>query len=239
MGFIWISHRPSLAVSEIRVEGVRKVSGKEMRGMAENKMRGFKLGLFPKRNIFFVPTKEIERDARSFSHLIEDVEVKRVGLSAIEVFVDERDVYVMLCSGVDERCFFADKEGFVFEEIKNDSLKDLRTPYIISGKISVGGTPAPKDHLISGEAMRRFLRSQKILGEEILVFKDHLEFVTRSGSRVIFIPDDISETVRNLSSILTSKDLSEEEGFDFADLEYIDLRYGNKVFWKPELESSK
>lgn len=237
-GFIWLTYQPSMLISEIVVEGERVVEEEDVRQIALANIEGSKWGIFPKKNFLFVPTDRITLDVSALSPRIGNVRVKRNNLQTLEITVEERKPHIMVCSLGMEKCFYADRAGFVFDEVPEGISRKLYTPYELQGSIKLASTPITKDRILSAETMRRFLKGGGIIAESIVVFEDHFEIILPDGGRIIFDSEDIEETMNNFSSILESEDL-EEADFSLSSLEYIDLRYGDKVFWKPVLESSK
>ena len=58
------------------------------------------------------------------------------------------------------------------------------------------------------------------------------EIAIEGGGRIIVNPaKDLAVALENLRVLLTQSELSKNQDFPLA-LDYIDLRYGNKVFYK-------
>jgi cell division septal protein FtsQ len=223
-----------MLISEVRVEGEKVVEEDDVRQVALANIEGSVWGIFPKKNFLFIPTDRIALEAEALSPRIGDVLVKRSDLKTLEITIEERKPYIMVCHI--EGCFYADRTGFVFEEVPESIQRKLYVPYEYQGEVVLGSSPVSKDRIHAGETMRRFLKGRGIMLESVIVFDDHFEAVLPSGGKIIFDSRDIEEAMNNFSSILESEDL-EEVDFSLNSLEYIDLRYGDKVFWKPVLES--
>ncbi len=142
---------------------------------------------------------------------------------------------------VGEQCLYSDETGYLYAPAPTFS----GTPYIkLYGGIATG-TPAAGAHYLASSTPGSFGSSlsfvSAISGVDFfsaafkplaLIAKDdknrnEFEVVTISGARVLFTLDqDIQRSIEAFRRVVTAEKLSSQP------IDYIDLRYGNKVYYK-------
>ena len=68
------------------------------------------------------------------------------------------------------------------------------------------------------------------------VYARHFTYQLSGGTELVFSADveEFETELQNLQAILASSEFEEESGGDISTIEYIDLRFGNKVFYRLE-----
>jgi cell division septal protein FtsQ len=169
---------------------------------------------------------------------VADVKVSRESLFAtsVTVLVEERTSFARWCEANTEAlasCYAMDGTGFVFAPIASTS-PGFQTPYVFEGALSATSAPVGQQYLPSTfSALLALLERLGQAGyspEHIVVegaqdFSIHLarNFALRASFGM-----DIGSLIRNFELILSSEALRDREG----ELEYIDLRFGNRVYYK-------
>lgn len=229
---VWASYHEKFLVKEIEVTGSLKTDKAKIESVARGALGGYALLFFPHRNFVFVPVKEIEREISLLDPVIKEAHVRRIGSEKLYVEVVEREPYVLWC-GQDSSCFYADDSGVVFLPAPRFSGN---TYPVYSSSISgepIGKSFAKTEELARLESFRRFLEEMNFGVDKVVLREDgDYEAVMETGSKIIFNLADIDEEATNIKMLLESEE-SVGEGFNFNELDYIDLRYGNKIFWKP------
>lgn len=148
-----------------------------------------------------------------------------------EVFVDVPPVKL---NDNSPKCYFLDQNSTIFAEAPNFSGDAYFKYYGLVEKNS----PIGKEYMASSSEFNQindFISATKQLSIKpiYLVAKGEGEFslVLYGGGEVYFdVKKSLKSTYQNLETLLKSSELSFKQGY--LPIEYIDLRYGNKLFYK-------
>lgn len=251
IGFVfllsWLSKMSAIQIVEIKVSGNSAVGENEIKKLIEEETSKKYFGLFSKNSRFLYPNDQIEEKILNDLKEIEKIEIKSRGLKALTVSVEERKPNSVWCADKDgnaenknsentNSCYFLDKEGMIFSKAPDFSGGTYVHYYGLIGT----STPIGKIYFssVKFKEINSFLNSLKGLGVIISEFhaetENDYEIYLENGSRIIF--DDkqpFEKTLANLESILgeigIGKGLSTSSS---VKLDYADLRFGNKVFYK-------
>ncbi len=178
----------------------------------KNIIRDF--GFFELNNIFLINKKNIGKELNNIVK-INSFSIKRNFLNTLEVEIKEREEVLVCC--FENNCFKIDKEGIAFEKtIKNDYLS---CPYL-----------ELKDKITEKENIESILMVKKelegFLGKLILE-NNSLTLETNEGWHIYFtFKNNISSQLLRLNILL------EEIIKETKNLDYIDLKYGEKVYFR-------
>jgi len=225
-------HSENVRVVDITIEGERVVATQEIIDMAREELDGSYLKIFPKDGIFFYPKEKIIKSITENFGRISSVDVRRSKLTALTIDIVERDAAALWCGKniiEDERsisisCYFVEESGLIFAPAPHFSGSVYFEYY--SGLLNGGTTVNPID--------RRFL-TEEDFAERLLIDNDGVrEFFLSTGAGKIILNtgDDYQQALRNIQVALESKRLEREEDDIAPELEYIDLRFDNKVLFK-------
>ncbi len=216
-------------IKNIEVNGNSYITKEQITGSVESIMSAKILGVVPQDRIFSFPEKKAESVLESRFGRLSFVEVKKQIPDTISVSVKEREPAAILCVVDSKDCSFVDDTGFIFE----------KAPFFSSGVFVKFF-----DERREKPGIGQFLISRNML-QRLFVFLDKAEgyfdindvylddegvykLQTNSGPFLLLSEaDDWSVVFSNLETFL--------EGYKDGDLpnfEYIDLRFGNKVFYK-------
>lgn len=239
-GLAYGAHRPEVLISSVRVEGAEVADTGDIAMRAEKALSGSYFFFFPKANFFLYPENAITRDVSGSDTRIKDVRVERDG-NALVVSVSEHAPAYLWCDTTgertatfadtaDEKCFFANDEGFVFAEAPSFSghmYTVFRGPLYGEGADSRGKQYAPYGQFDTIITFLSLLKEDNIFIQSVrMMGSGDYAVMTDMGSEIRFsITQDITRIIDNLQSV--SEVLSKKDG-----VEYIDLRFGNKVFYK-------
>ena len=244
--FSWASHKPEITIKNIIVVGASSFVDKKIETYVEQKIRGDYLWLFSRANIFLYPRQGIKEGLlNTFPHLSK-AHVSFDNFQSISVHIEERKPYYLWCGSLeDEECYFLDLDGAIFAPAPYFSGsvyfefygpiggEKIRTQGIREAPLGFYFLPTQEFKRII--AFKNALGVIGILGERFFVREDgDYEFVLRNGAEILFNREqDFDVILNNLDAALGTEalendDLTEEN----ASLEYIDLRFNNKVFYK-------
>lgn len=228
-GVSYASYLPRFAIQGIEVTGTTSLSPALVRIFAESIIFNGSRPFLSRSLSFLYPRREMEESILTYFPRIKSVRVSRSSLLArtIEIVVEEREAHARWCG---EECFTMDKDGIVFARVATSSR--LETQYIFRGGL---GTTSPiGSTYLPGNLSRFFALLERLgqagFGAEEITVEDGDFFITLSRGFTVraTFGADIGELVRNLELVLSSEALRGKEG----EIEYIDLRFGNRVYYK-------
>lgn len=230
---VQIINTPEFAISHISFSGNRAVSSKDMRAVIDPHLEGYYGHLFSKRNAFIYQHDAIEQAIADAFVKIKTVDVELDGLRTLDISVTEREPAALWCAPASTRsCYFVDSAGLTFAVAPRMSggsfvvyEKDL--PLNPLGQQLTDEThfrelqEAVTYMMTLGLKPRRVVWNEAFLDVAVMV-----QTATGDVQTHIYIPEQgpYNESLTNLASIL--------QGFDFTGVEYIDVRFENKVFYK-------
>ncbi len=190
---------------------------------------GAYLGFFSKRNILLYPKGEIERKILQDFPRIKNVIVRIKGARAVSVLISERLPEALWCQSKEENsdCYFLDERGFIFAKSPLFSSQ-VYTRFL--GQLS---NDEPLRSVFLPEIFFRlssFVKRVEEIGFPsvfVEVFEDDSVVLETNEGKIIFtLERDFNETLANLKSFWR------ENRDELSDFEYLDLRFGNKIFYK-------
>jgi cell division septal protein FtsQ len=227
---VWhVTRLPYFTISTVEVDGGETITHEMVRTKVEEVLAQSYISLIPYRFTFLYPHDAIRDTLYSLSR-IKNVSVDRNGAS-LSVAYDEYVPYALWClSANDTECFFIDETGFAFAP----------------GPRLEGGTFVR--HMIEGvsELSRtEVFETQEFATLHALLARLHAELALRVTDVTHTKDDDLVLRVHGGGELKLRKDTEYDRAFDnlvsvltspeFRHLEpgnfqYIDLRFGNKVF---------
>lgn len=223
---------PYFQVEKIEISGNSLVNTNDLIEAVKIKLDGKYLGLFPKRNIFIMPKgKSLTMLPQEFKR-IKNINIDKKYFSAIAVKIEERSNSALFCQK--ENCAYADESGFVFEKAPYFSgavflkLIDQRWPdKVIEDFMG--------SNLIEESEFKKILEFGGLTAKtgggitEVVLKKENIyEFYTKEGWKIIL--NDKNEPQSAYLNLTTALDSNIKD--KRTKLDYIDLRLGNKIYFK-------
>ncbi|PIQ68955.1 MAG: hypothetical protein COV91_01355 [Candidatus Taylorbacteria bacterium CG11_big_fil_rev_8_21_14_0_20_46_11] len=225
--------RPEFRIHEIKIDGGESVPTELIADYIRHGMQGTYLGFIPKEHILFYPQHALTAGVLQAFPVLSHVAISRGGFSSVHVSAVSRNPYALWCEG--EACYFIDETGFVFAPAPDTSLSLYYriTTEILATTTPVGTARIERDHLADVFSLLVRLES---LGFEtsdlrILPQGEHV-VVLRGGARLLFGTDSFTPTLNRLETLLAEQELVPRLDSGSLDVDYIDLRYGNKIYFK-------
>ncbi len=241
--FVWglstLSYSPRFAINSVAVSGAKDVPAPLIRAFVETKLYDGTNPLLSRENIFLYPRAGIEKSVSEYFPRIGAADVSRAGLlaQAITVTVKEREAFALWCpgrpplAGGPESCYLMDDSGFIFARASTSSPN---TYLIFGGGLSESSSPIGQKFLPTRLSeileLDKALRQAGFAPEEIYAEDEQdfsVQFKEGFTLRALF-GADAGELVRNLQLALSSEPLRGK----VDKVEYIDLRFGNRVYYK-------
>lgn len=234
-----ISYLPQYTIQAVEVSGTSSLDPAQIQAQVETVL-GTGGSFISPRFIFSYDARRIERALKGSSMRIARAKISRAGFfsTTLDVAIGERAPFARWCAG-DARCYIIDETGFVFAASAS-STETVSEPFVFSGGLAsstdpLGAYVAPA-HFPSALAIMRAL-GQAGFSPVSAAFDSDTDFslITDTGLKIYASfgaePPDL---VRNLKLVLGSDALKDH----LADLEYVDLRFGQRVFYKLKGENA-
>ncbi len=241
----YFSHLSSLTINTIDIEGNEVITRDELDKYVRAEIAGNYLWFFSKSNILIYPRKKIEADIlRNFSRM-QSVNVFYKNLKSIGVMVEERKPNALWCKSdlqsvdslkLSDDCYFINKDGLIFTKAPKFSANVYVRYY---GHIASTTDPISKQYVSNQEFkdIGSFIGEATKLGflvtDVILFDDDGIELRLSSGGKIFLSArEDFSVTLENFNSLLDDKITVPKVDDFIAKLNYVDLRFGKKLFFK-------
>ena len=250
LGFVvWGAHNQSVRITDIYVEGNSAVPNKNIKELVLSNINDKYLWLFPKNNILIYPRGRIKQDILAVFKRIYYIKINVIDLTSIVITIKERDPFALWCgenpvnvkSATSNLCFFIDNTGFVFSRAPNFSDNVYFTVYGALQEtsfgqnildVSIGKRFLEKEYFESIMLFRDALSNEGV-STDYLIFQDNndIELYITTGGKIVFNKkQDIEKIFRDLISAIGAKEVAGTN--IWGSLEYIDLRFDNKVLFK-------
>ena len=248
-----LTYLPRYSIQEVAVRGTEGVSPKLVRTFVETQLNDGTYSIISRENIFLYPKAEIAKSISDYFPRILNAQISRESLLAqtITVSIVERKPFALWCSDKTS-CFEMDSGGFIFAPLGVSPQEGLQarggplTGFAQSATSTSAGTvvytgglatsTAPigqtflKDRFAEVLTLLSRLNDQGFPATGVSVENEQDFAVSLARGFVLraSFGADASELVRNLQTVLSSDSLRGKE----STIEYIDLRFGNRVYYK-------
>jgi hypothetical protein len=237
------SHAERFVINDVSVQGAENLPANALTASVQSAIGDNFWKIFSKKNIFLYPEASIEDKLSSEFPRIKEVELSRPALlaQAVVVTVEERIPYAKWClpampahagqAGSAEMCYFLDSNGFIFAPA--DGAQPT-TSYVFRDGLLPGREPIGQTFLLGRlSTIVHFLELLKQSGYEprgVTVENEKDFSVPLSGMftlRVLFDTEG-EKVIHDLKLALEADSVRDR----VAELEYVDMRFGNRVYYK-------
>lgn len=208
-----------------------------IKSIAERTITGNYFGIVPRDSIFFFPEGEIRKNILTADNFIAAVSISRNNFSTIIIETDIRVPIARWCGlspaqVEDYQCHFFDSGGFIFATFSPimPTINTFRLYSPIVGNVlePLGATISNIDRI---SVVFDFARNIANLGshvESIVVRDGEVDNLLSSGTRITYVLGNEQNAFTALASVKDNIDLNLADG----SIEYVDLRFGDKVYMK-------
>ncbi|MSU56102.1 MAG: hypothetical protein EXS51_02225 [Candidatus Taylorbacteria bacterium] len=231
LGVLYGFSRKEFRITSVDVSGVVRVPEGRVRGVVEAQLAGTYFGLIPKSHSLLYPKSALKETLTREFPTFSSVSVSLNNLASLRVSVREREPFVLWCPTA-QPCFLLDETGFVFAEAEPGTENLYYRMEKEATTTPLGTVVLPREKLT---ALMFFLGRLEKLGltPEKVRFLDgqELHVFLHGGMRLLLNENEFERSLTNIETLLSEKNLFPKQG-GLLTVEYIDLRYGNKVYFK-------
>ncbi|MCA9359225.1 hypothetical protein KC926_03400 [Candidatus Kaiserbacteria bacterium] len=231
---IWYGTRiQSLTISEVTISGGETISKSEVEDAVREPLEGNYLGLIPRKFAWFYPEEEVLENVKKIER-INNIFLQRESGTELSIKFDEYVPAALWCKASDvHECVFIDKSSFAFTR-----APDLGGGFFVRF-VRVAEDYSLRENFLNQEDFDFLVGLAGLLSEidwavsSIEVDKANDAFLRLSGGGElkVAIVDSPASVIENLKTILVSEEFSHLKPGNF---QYIDLRFGNKIFVNEE-----
>lgn len=227
-----------LAVNSIEIKGTQKIDSEKVKNAFTEKISGKFLEVVPKNNLLIISKNSMEKYLSDKFNRIENLEIKKTFPEKVIISIKEKQFQLIFAAG--ENKYLIDEKGSAWP--KNDFELDgsEEENLILLADESGKAIENPKavlevDFIKYVLAVRKGI--QKETGIEISrnfysprLISGDLKVETKEGWKIYFNQEiSLEKSLKILKSVLDDNRIKKE---DVANLEYLDLRINNKVYYK-------
>lgn len=251
----YLLSQPEVTIHQISISGNEIVPTRALEALAWKELKGKYAYVYPRSNSFIFPRSSIEASVLESYKRIKNARVSFDSFTSIHLQVEERTPFALWCResielvnvseiatsteestsvGLDEHtsCYFLDREGFIFSE----APRFTGTVYFVyEGAVNeddpVGVQFIPEEEFTQLTFLVDALRASDAYAVKLAHTDDgDFELILKEGGKLIFGGEQsLSLVLDNFNTALTSDTFSERS---VDEVEYIDLRFGNRVYYK-------
>lgn len=233
---LWYGTRiTSLTLTEVTATGGETIDHAVVASAVAAKLDGKYFGLIPHRFAWWYPERDMYAALRQIPR-IKDPVIARVSGTALTVTFDEYVPYALWCADREsESCLFIDKTGYAFgaaPKLSGGSFVRYRS---LGREMAIGGTVASSSSLATMAEFIELVKSGnrfEIATVETDTAGDVFYIVAGGGEFKASFRDSAKHVYDNLQTIVNSAEFKDIQPGTF---QYIDLRFGNKVFVNEEM----
>ncbi len=243
-----LSRYSKLRISSIDIKGNSVIDKTDILENISSSISGYNFFVFPKNNIALIPENLIIKNLENEFPRLTNIKIELKTGNILYVNMVERSGSYTWCgegftegvSLADTKCYFADNAGFVFDEAPYFAGDIYFRFFGVLGEIGKINGYFAKENFENYIFFKKELESlglrpvalfHKADGETEFYLKDNTE--PPNAPKIIFNQvDNAQKLIENLKSALVAEPLKTEIKEKYQKLLYIDLRFGNKVYFK-------
>ena len=231
-GFVFLSRLPALRIAEVRVEGVAEPFTGEIAARARAELSGAYGFLVPKSNSFLYPREALAAAILDAFPRLASAKLERDGLTALTIRVAPRTAAALWCGGPSSHCYAIDHSGVIYEEVppeENSALLVIRGGR--GAAEPVGGSLLTPERFRELLSFALYLKDRGLAADALAITPEgDYRFGLSGGAELRLAGTQAFGIVReNFEAVLSSDDFKKKS---LAGLEYIDLRFGNKIYYR-------
>ncbi len=231
---VWyLTRLETFTINKVTVTGGETIPHEQIEAIVKSKLDGAYLKIVPRVFAFTYPEADIINSIKEIER-IKNLTVVRSGATEVVVTFDEYEPHALWCKNNEtEGCFFLDDSGYSFTTAPSLSGGSFLRMVTIGKDPSIHAQAFDTEQYKAAQELVTVLADAKwpISKAEIDAAGDGFLTVAGGGQFKITLKQSAKETVDNLMTVLGSEKFKHIKPGNF---EYIDLRFGEKVFVNEE-----
>jgi hypothetical protein len=223
---------PAIQIKQVKVTGNVFVDSSEIQEKASTILSKKILGIIPKSNIFVFSKKELEQELKQNPAIV-SLKIRKDFFDTLTIDIVEQEKEMLHCASIEKtECYYVNKTGFVYAKVEDIIIPEQEIIiYVESGRKQLKDTIIEEKVYTDIVLFVKNVARQEIKIREVYIKSDNvIEFVTADRTRFITsIFDEFSKDFANLIALFEKQVITKEQ---LPQIDYIDLRFGNKVFYK-------
>jgi len=228
----WFSKIDLLKIKEIKIEGNNSIKSELIKGNVENNFSGNFFGLFSKKNILIYPKNTIKKNLLNFSPKIKKISLNVNFDKILTIKIEERKFHSLWCNieNTEEvECYLIDKDGYIYAKSTTKDRNGFKY-YLKLDKPFLRKNILDIDKFKELDSLILFMQGLELNPEKIVEGDGIYKVYLSSGTKIILDKKrDYKKMINNLETILDTNILNIEE---IENIDYLDLRFDNKIFYK-------
>lgn len=228
---------PLLQVDAVEITGLKNISANEMRALIGRELAGEYANVLRKNNMLFIQAEGIEKLLLGEFRDMKEVEIKKQFPNRLVVRAGERELDLLFCSG--SWCYTIDRDGIAYSKMPAESseAKEGSVPLLQDGSeryFETGERAMDPEYIKYIKNIREKLPRDIGIEVEQHFFTPHLasgdiRVKTTEGWMLYFDRNIALQKELDMLRAVLKNSVEQEKR---KDLEYIDLRTDNKVYFK-------
>lgn len=252
-GLVFLSRWKKINIESINITGNKIIETETIESIAKEDLAGHYLWVFPKTNLLLYSQKHLRNELQDKIKRLSSVSTNIDDVNTLEISVTERDGRYTWCGestpteteeGVVPNCYFLDSIGYIFDEAPYFSGNVYFKFYGPITKSDDKDSDGPLGSYFQKENFEKIISFKKTLEE--FGFNPHAFWIDENGDgnislssaetsspKIIFkINSDYQKISENLQAALATEPLQSKIKKELSSLLYIDLKFGNKVYYR-------
>lgn len=231
-GIVYVIQMPFMRINDVKISGNTFVDTEEINSKTNELLNRNTYWIFPNKNIFLFSKKALEAKIKENPAVIK-VLIKKDFFNTLIINIEEQEKEMLYCTSVEKtECFYINKVGFIYAKVEEYIIPEQEVIiYNEQEKKNIKDTVL--DEATYAELVlfiKNITRQDIKIGEVYIKEGGIIEFVSQSGVRIITSRfDDFEKDFDNFMALFDQNILTKEK---LSEIEYMDLRFGNKVFYK-------
>lgn len=232
---VWhVTRLPSLTIDTVVVSGGDTIPARVIETQVRSELEGSYVALIPRTFTYMFPAAAIEAAVSSVPR-VKDIEITRADKKTLAVSFTEYAPFALWCTKDRDHCLFIDEQGFAFSDAP-DLTGGAFVRFVVEDKpMLLGSSVLSEKTLATALSFSEALKQEFGFVVEEILYEQNGDVTYRlvGGAKLLLDKNaTVENTINNLESVLDSDDFAHLRSDNF---QYIDLRFGNKVFVNEEV----